>query len=95
MCARARCLETRISLKAPKQAISFHVTFLQEKQASTVNTVRVGTKAILWVTIFTQPLQADSTEGLREYCDGIEISVEYFNILNREHSRKISAVVNA
>ena len=38
------------------------------------------------VTIFTQPLQADSTEGLREYCDVIEISVEYFDILNREHS---------
>ena len=27
-----------------------------------------------------------STEGLREYLDVIEISVEYYNILNREHS---------
>jgi len=33
--------------------------------------------------------QADCTEGLREYCDVIEISVEYFDILNREHSWKI------
>ena len=45
------------------------------------------------VTIFTQPLQADSTEGLREYCDVKGISVEYFDISNREHSsnRKISS----
>ena len=32
------------------------------------------------VIIFTQPLKEDSTEGLREYFDVIEISVEYFNI---------------
>ena len=37
--------------------------------------------------IFTQPLQADSTEGLREYGDTIEIFVEYPSSLREQYSR--------
>ena len=38
------------------------------------------------ITIFTQPLRAICLERLRENCDVIEISVEYFNVINRELS---------
>ena len=54
---------------------------------------RIFYKSFYDVIIFPQPFRAVCLERLREYCDAIEISVEYFDILNREHSsnQKISS----